>query len=360
MAENTDALAAVREVVQTPSMTNVSAWMGEVREKIDARLRSYLDSQLDEVKGISPDSAELVNGVRELTLRGGKRLRPVALSAAYSAVKPEGSLDDTIDAGCALEILQSYLLIHDDWMDQDDERRGGPAIHRMYRDDHPRHLADSLAILAGDLGCGMAWELILNAPFPASRRSAALRQFVQIQKEVYYGQHLDLTANADVSRMHDLKTGSYTVRGPLLIGAHLGDASEEQVEALLAFGNPIGEAFQLADDLLGTFGDTDATGKPGNDLRHGKRTCLVAEVEKLLPQEDRTVLDRVMQAEAPHDADVAAAMELIVSSGAKKNVEDRLETLLAQAISVLEDAPLDDLGVATLKHVADRLAVRKK
>ena len=337
-------------------MQNAASWMAEVRSRIESTLADYFEHKCKEATEISVDSLELVRGIEALTMRGGKRFRPIVLAAAYRAVNPAGDLGETLPIGAALEILQSYLLIHDDWMDQDDERRGGPAVHAAFRDQHPEHRANALAVLAGDLAAAYALELALDTQFPAGSREPALRQFVAIQKEVFFGQHLDLTANSNVQRMHDLKTTSYTVRGPLLLGAHLGAASSEQIAALTDFATPIGEAFQLADDLLGTFGDSSETGKPGNDLRNGKRTSLVAEVERLLPDDDR--LDNVLRAESPTDAEVAAAVELIVSSGAKANVEQRLRDRLEQAQVALGAAPLDKDGVAVLDFVAQKLALR--
>ncbi|MEM1413423.1 MAG: polyprenyl synthetase family protein [Myxococcota bacterium] len=336
----------------------LAEFLPRVRAQVDAKLTTYMDAKLAEARVLSPGSIELVEGIQALTLRGGKRFRPVVLSAATACVAPDKPLEDTIAAGAALELLQSYLLIHDDWMDQDLERRGGPAVHAAFRQRHEEHLADSLAILAGDLASAYAFELVLEAPFPAARQRDAFDAFLQIQKEVFFGQHLDITANADVSKMHDLKTGSYTVRGPLILGALLADADEAAMNAFLAYGNPLGEAFQLADDLLGTFGDQGATGKPGNDLRNGKRTCLVSEAEKLLPAGQRDALDAVMSGSDRSEATLAAAGRLLIESGAKANVEARLQELLAAAHGALDAAPFSAEGVTLLKGIADRLAVR--
>lgn len=339
---------------------NHDAWVASVRERINRKLGSYFQIKLAEAKHISPASIELVEGIADLTMRGGKRLRPVVLDAAYRCVKPDGGDEVTTAAGASIEVLQSYLLIHDDWMDQDDERRGGPAVHKIYENrGHGPHLSNALAILAGDLASAYALELILEAPFPEKRRDEAYRQFVTIQKEVFFGQHLDLTANPDVSRMHDLKTGSYTVRGPLILGALLADASNQEIESLIDWANPIGEAFQLADDLLGTFGDEGKTGKPGDDLRHKKRTSLVAETERVVDDAKLGPIRDLMAAREPSDAQVAAASELIISSGARANVEARLMTLLEQAKSALKAAPFDGPGVQSLAWLAERLAIRK-
>ncbi len=337
-------------------MTELAQWMKDVKEGVDARLNSYFDAKEAEARTISPDSVELVDGIRSLTMRGGKRFRPMMVEAGYRAVAPEGPEQAAIDAGAGLEILQSYLLIHDDWMDQDEERRGLPAVHMMYRERYDGHLADSLAILAGDLACAYSQELVLGSDFGA-RLAQGVEIFMRIQKEVILGQHLDCTANADVARMHDLKTTSYTVRGPLLLGACLAGATEAQASALSTYAGPLGESFQLADDLLGTFGDMGKTGKPGNDLRNGKRTSLVGEAERLLAPGERDALDRVMAGEQAEEV-IAAAAELLITSGARANVEARLRARSEEAKAVLSDTPLDENTKEILRGLADRLALR--
>jgi len=342
-------------------MTNdeVKAWMKEVRERIDHALETYLDEKLLEARQISPSSLELVEGIRSLTLRGGKRLRPIVVEAALRAVAPERAGVDATTVGASLEVLQSYLLIHDDWMDQDDERRGGPAVHAMYRGDHNEHEANALAILAGDLASAYALELILRAPFAADQRDQALQLFVRIQKEVFYGQHLDLTQDPDVARMHDLKTGSYTVRGPLLLGATLGGATDAQKEALIAYGTPLGEAFQLADDLIGTFGDAEHTGKPGDDLVHRKRNGLVALAEQRLEGEARAELSTLMRSRGNPDPErVARVTQAMIDEGIKSEVEARVKTLLAESEGALEGVGFDTGGTEILRFVARKLALR--
>ncbi len=340
------------------TIDNTDEWIKAHRANVDAKLRRYLDAQIRHARDTSADSLELVEGIDSLTMRGGKRLRPIVLAAGFASVAPERSLDDTIAAGAALELLQSYLLIHDDWMDQDDERRGGPAVHILYERSHSKHDAAALSVLAGDLASTYAWELMLEAPFPAERLKRGLAEFIRVHKEVFFGQHLDLTANADVSRMHDLKTTSYTVRGPILIGALLGDATDAQLDALTAFANPIGEAFQMADDLLGTFGAMESTGKPGDDLRHGKRNSLVSEVERTVAAAEREILKKVLESPDPSDADVQAATQLVIDCGAKARVESRVKARLEEALAPLDGSPLHAGGVRRLKDIAHKLAIR--
>src|SRR5688572_14627595 len=106
-----------------------AAWMADVRGRVDERLQAYFERKRLESSGISPGAAELVDAIATLTMRGGKRLRPAVIVAAFRAVAPTADVASTVDACASIELLQSYLLIHDDWMDQDDERRGGPSVH---------------------------------------------------------------------------------------------------------------------------------------------------------------------------------------------------------------------------------------
>jgi len=319
----------------------------------------FFDERLEETRHISVPSMELVEQVRALTMRGGKRLRPVVVAAAFSAVAPDREVTETVELGAALELLQSFLLIHDDWMDQDEERRGGPAVHVAFRGAHPdHHVASSLGILAGDLASTYAWELFLQTPFPDKRRAEALAGFLRLQKEVYFGQHLDVTNDPDVPRMHRLKTGSYTVSGPTHLGALLGDACTSQLEALERWSAPLGEAFQLRDDLLSTFGDASQIGKPGNDLRNGKRNSLVAEAERRLDPVAMGPISRVMGSVEATEVELEDALALLESSGARAAVETRLEQLTEAAEVARQAAPLDAAGADRLRAVAARLVAR--
>ena len=135
-------------------------------------------------------------------------------------MKSDGALDDVLSACSALELLQTYLLVHDDWMDRDDVRRGGPSVHAALRAQvGDAHLGDALAILAGDLGSAYAWELLFGTKIMQPPTPEVLRAFSTIQREVVLGQQLDVMGSPEVGLMQRLKTGSYTVRGPLRLGA---------------------------------------------------------------------------------------------------------------------------------------------
>ena len=332
--------------------------MDDIRQRVDAILSRFFELKQEEAVRLSPRAVDLVTEVRSLTMRGGKRLRPIVTAAAYTAASGDLDPGPTLDVGASFELLQSYLLIHDDWMDEDDERRGGPAVHFVFAKEHGNtHLGASLGVLAGALASTFSWELFLKSKFPKGRRDEALSLFVDIQKEVFAGQQLDLMADQDVERMHRLKTGSYTTRGPAELGGLLADAPTNTMASLRRWAVPVGVAFQLRDDLLGTFCTAQQTGKPGDDLRHGKHNAVIAAFNKLVPSElDRAAVARVWGHADASDADVDNATRAL--DRAKQHVEDRLLCLTEEARNVLAASPLDDQAKQMLTNVTQLLTDR--
>jgi geranylgeranyl diphosphate synthase type I len=313
-----------------------------VAPAVEAELARLLDARVDAAKALGADAAALVDAVRALALRGGKRLRAVLLAAAHEAAGGEAAR--VVMAAVAVELLQTYLLIHDDVMDGDELRRGGPSVHAMLRERFGgARSGESGAILAGDLACSLAQQALLAVPVPAERLASAAKELGRMQEEVVYGQLLDLRAepatSAEVERTYALKTGSYTVRGPLLIGAVLAGAKRALIEAMERFAEPLGVAFQLRDDLLGTFGDPTRIGKPvGRDLREGKRTSLVVELEAG-DAETRALLGRVLGVAGAADADVRALVARMEACGARRRVEQRIDDLAHRARGALASLP---------------------
>ncbi len=281
------------------------------------------------------------------------------MGAAYAAAGG-ADLEDVVMAGVAIELLQTYLLIHDDWMDGDEIRRGGPSVHAWLVSRFGDGGA-AAAVLAGDHACALAQEALLEVRLPAERVACAARELARAQQDVVLGQLLDVRAaartRAQVETMHALKTSSYTVRAPLVIGAALAGAGAEVVAALERFARPLGVAFQLRDDILGVFGDPARTGKPaGVDLRRGKMTGLAAE---LLADEEGAVLFARAIRPGATDGDVAAAVFRMGSSGARVRVEARVAELAHEARAALEDVPLSPDGRCILRGAVEALCERE-
>jgi geranylgeranyl diphosphate synthase type I len=333
-----------------------------VREQVEARLGAWFEARAVEGRGLGPDVEAVSDGVRQLTMRGGKRLRAVLLAAAYDACEGKGGSQAVALVGAALELFQTYLLAHDDLMDRDDVRRGGPSLPALMRARFGGPLSDAMTILAGDLASAWAQRALFEAELPPVNLALAARELGRVHDQVIAGQVLDMRGAAgdarEVEAMHALKTGSYSVRGPVVMGAHLAGASEAQVAALTAFGEPLGVAFQLRDDVLGLFGDTAATGKPaGNDLREGKRSAPI--VEALRDPRAEETLSRVLGHRGATDDDVRAAVAKIEACGVRARIEARIAELVTQSRAALDRAPFTDRGRALLEGAVDALTERR-
>lgn len=325
----------------SPVTTSPSAFLDQVRERVDARLREVLDETEAYTLGVAPDAVPMLRAARELTLRGGKRLRPALLFAAIECVEPGAYPDVATDLGAALELLQTYLLVHDDWMDDDPIRRGAPSVHvslgRHYADPH---LGACTAILAGDLMGALVHRVVGEIEIAPARRRAVVRAFGRMEHEVILGQCLDVTRSTDIPRIHQLKTGSYTVQGPLRLGAAVSGADESVFGVLEAFGTPLGVAFQLRDDLLGAFGSEAETGKPvGGDFREGKQTELVQHALRTLGAAECDELRGILGRRDATEAEVMRVRALVEASGAREHVEDMIRTLRERCLAAL-DSPL--------------------
>jgi geranylgeranyl diphosphate synthase, type I len=313
-----------------------AAYAERQRPKIEEALHGWIAQKSAEIEGLPASVRAPVEAAFDLACRGGKRWRAVLVACAYEGFGGVG--DAAVLAGVAIELLQTYLLIHDDWMDHDELRRGGPSVPAMMRARFEVGLADSSAILAGDYAAAVALDALLAVPCAGDRVARAAREFARAGREVVVGQLLDIHGAplTTIERTHLLKTASYTVRAPLAIGARLAGASDSACRDLEAFAGPLGVAFQLRDDVLGTFGDPSSTGKPTrSDLREGKRTALIAEVAA---DPRGAALFQSIGLPGARDEEVDAFAAYLVSSGARARVEARIETLLERATRAL-DAP---------------------
>lgn len=348
----------VSECGETAAFTGL---VERIRTRVESALISLWVENRSAASRFGIDVERTVAAAQDLCMRGGKRMRAALLAASYQACGGEKNEEAVTRAAMALELLQTYLLIHDDWMDADEFRRGGPTVHIALRATcGSAERAESAAVLAGDYSSALAQEVLLSIPLPPKRVVDAAREYTRMQCEVVLGQILDLHPNRqlNVETTHDLKTGSYTVRGPLLIGAALAGAPTPTRAALEAFARPLGVAFQLRDDLLGTFGHPSVTGKPsGNDLLRGKRTVLVQELEA--DPVAMKLLSRVFHNPDATSRDVRRVIRRLEETGVRARVESRIMELLAIARGALVNSPIAPDGIATLLGAATLLTCRE-
>ncbi|MBI2892548.1 MAG: polyprenyl synthetase family protein [Deltaproteobacteria bacterium] len=335
----------------------------QTRAVVDRTLAEFLDRRCAEARSTCAKLAPICEAVRDLTLRGGKRVRPCVAVAAYVAAGGPRP-DDAARAAASLELLQTYLLVHDDWMDGDDVRRGGPAVHVVLGREFGEGSSGALAVLAGDLSSSFARRLLHEAPFPAELLGVAAREWAAFEQDVVLGQTLDVVGlegtEVGLELLYELKTGSYTVRGPLRLGAVLASAPPALLAGLDGLAGPVGRAFQIRDDLLGLFGDPATTGKAmGNDLRAGKRTWVIDRALLTCAPEQKGTLLRVLGDPAAAPADLEDALEAIRRSGAVEQAEARVRELCAQALGEVERLDATAEGKAALSELVARVGSRE-
>ncbi len=345
------------------------------RARVQAALDTFLDEQGERLAQLGPDADRLLAEARA-SVSGGKRFRAAFCYWGFHAVA--GSADDVEDAlvrACAsLELLHASALVHDDYMDASDTRRGRPATHRGFAVEHradgwrgdPEQYGASAAILLGDLLLSWSDELLRRCGLPLERVVSALDVFDRCRSEVIAGQFLDVSVQArgvaDVDAAMTVlryKSAKYSVERPLHIGATLAGGTPEQLAQLGAFGLPLGEAFQLRDDLLGVFGDPSMTGKPaGDDLVEGKRTVLVALALDAAPPEAAARLDSAL-GRALDTGQVEALRRIIDESGAHAQVEHVIGELATRATDTLRAADLDERARGVLLELATAVTERR-
>ncbi|KAJ1684105.1 hypothetical protein LUZ63_020674 [Rhynchospora breviuscula] len=344
------------------------------RDAVQQVLLDVVDEHDAWLDGLGEDAVRLLDAART-SLTGGKRLRAAFCYWAFHAVPDRaggGASADALLRACAsLEVLHASALVHDDLMDLSDTRRGRPATHRAFADLHqrsgwtgdPEQYGASAAVLLGDLLLAWSDELLSGSGLPPERVLAARPWFDRCRTEVVAGQFLDVSAQArgradvDVAmRVLRYKSAKYSVERPLHVGAALAGAGPDVVEALSRFGLPLGEAFQLRDDLLGVFGDPAVTGKPaGDDLVEGKRTVLVALALDALPGPDARHLDATLGTALAPD-EVAGLAALVESSGARAQVEQVIDQLTERALAgldALRSLGADPQALTVLRDLAD-------
>jgi geranylgeranyl diphosphate synthase type I len=349
--------------------TAVPPSLAEVGERAEQRIIELLDAELARWREVDVDLAQPLTALRDLVRAGGKRLRPAF--CYWSFVGAGGDPADRLvaDVGAALELLHTFALVHDDVMDGSDLRRGRPAIHRQFIGHHEdagwrgeaRRFGEGAAILVGDFAFVYADVLFASAP------AAARPIFDELRVELCVGQYLDLVGTATgtndpvrAERIERYKSGKYTVERPLHLGAALAGRLEELSEPLSAVGLPLGQAFQLRDDILGVFGDAEVTGKPvGDDLREGKLTPLLAEAAARATGAQSKLLERVGSADLAR-SEIAALQAVLVETGARMEVEGAIERLVDEALKALAAAPLTADARVALEELGTFVAWRDR
>lgn len=341
----------------------------------DVHIKHYCEERNANARHISPRYVALWDSIETLLLAGGKRLRPHLLITAYMAYAQSGDLDDILPAAVAQEILHAAMLIHDDIIDRDTLRYGINNIAGQYnalyapfiQDDAERaHMSLSVGILAGDILLSDAHRMLRSVNCPIELVDQATEILSRGIFEVVGGELLDTEVSflpagiVNAETIATFKTASYSFTSPLTMGATLAGASEAELYLLTQLSEKLGVGYQLRDDILGVFGDESKTGKSNsNDIVEGKRTFLIEQFEAIASTQHKKRFFEIFHRSKPSNDDLEEARRLLVESGAKEHVEQRIITLHEATNSIIDQLDINLLAKQELHHVATQCLQRE-
>jgi geranylgeranyl diphosphate synthase type I len=319
----------------------------EIISRVDTVLGSQLDHERARWVRIDSDLETVFDEIESLVLGGGKRLRPQFVHWGWIAAGGDPESINPANIGAAIELLHAFALFHDDVIDDADSRRGNITTHRRLTQSHEienlageaRRFGEGSAILIGDITYVMS-DMLMDHISPAAR---AL--WHELRFEMNIGQYLDTLGSARRERRIEVaericryKSAKYTIERPLHIGAVA--ANEEQGNLLLpllsSYGLPLGDAFQMRDDILGGFGDASITGKPvGGDFIEGKPTPMLARAYAVANANQLEILDRV-GSPGVNSQQISDIQDVVRDTGALAEMETLIGTLCDEAIAALD------------------------
>lgn len=357
-------------------MMDTSSWVTHVNEHIT----EILENQRSTLAHLGSDVTAFTDFAATM-LAGGKRFRAQFCALGYACGSPD--IPDSVwDVAAGLEIFHAAALAHDDIMDKSDTRRGIPAAHRFFENGHrnagwagdSEHFGVSSALLFGDFLLALS-DLAVARGFRdhADRDAsfAARLEFDQMRLDVTAGQYLDIVeenawptvspedALGRARTVLTYKSAKYSIEAPLVIGASLAGASDNVIATLRKFAVPLGNAFQLRDDVLGVFGDPAVTGKPvGDDLSEGKRTVLIALAMNSMSSADRAHLNEQLGSSSLTENQIHEIQAQLEATGARDHLEQMISDEFALALSAIENSELTDDNKSALRALAERVVVR--
>ncbi|MBW6441030.1 polyprenyl synthetase family protein [Patescibacteria group bacterium] len=324
-----------------------------IKNQINAELENFFELKIKkaESSGNQKEIVDVAKNLKLYILNSGKRMRPILFYFGYILAGGQKK-SDALKASISIELIHSYLLIHDDIIDRDAFRHGIHSMHQKYMKDYrekyenrnAKHYGNSMAILVGDFASAFGYEVLTNSQFSDSLKIKAINKLNQIDSNTLIGQALDVklvrfvdVKEEQIIEMQKFKTAKYTIEGPLQLGAILASADEKFLNQISEFAIPVGIAFQIKDDIIGVFGDKKKIGKPtGSDLKEGKKTLLISKALENAQEKDKKFLIDTLGSEDINFEKIKRVREIIINTGSLKYSEDKAAKLIVIAKNKLD------------------------
>jgi geranylgeranyl diphosphate synthase, type I len=357
-------LRTVAHTPETPAVltdpTQWGAWRVALRQSVISELTEFVAVNCADALG--PSGVDVAVDVLMEFVKDGKCLRSTFMYLGWLCGAPESGA--ALSATASLELLQAFALLQDDVMDESATRRGRAAAHIQFAEWHRRRglsgsssrFGESAAILLGDLCLVWAEQMLRDSGLRRDQLERAWPRYDAMRTELAVGQFADLANDLrDLPSMESvlavarMKSGNYTVRRPLEIGAAMAGCDDRVLGRLGQYGAALGEAFQLRDDVLGVFGSPTATGKPnGGDLIERKATGVVVAAYQLADAATRRQFSELIHRDRLDDTALEHWRSLILATGALEWIEELIDERVATARNALQDGAFDDLVMAGL------------
>ena len=348
--------------------------LADFKEKVDVEIEIYLDKAIKEAEEKDAVIADSLKYVKKVILSGGKRLRPAFMYYGYLAVGGKEK-EKIIKASVSIELIHTFLLIHDDIIDRDSKRHGLPTINNRYEKiskklflgKNAEHFGNSMAIIIGDMVCALGNQIIFNSEFDPKLIMKALDALQDIISYTVIGQSLDLyteykkqSTEKEILKICEYKTAKYTIEGPLYLGAILGGADKKILSAITQYSIPVGTAFQIQDDILGIFGSEKKLGKDvGSDIKEGKQTLLLLKAKEKADKNQKKILKNLLGKKDLNLQDIKTFQKIIVETGALDYAQELSKKMVTQGIEVIEKAEINSEAKNFMIGIANYIINRK-
>lgn len=351
--------------------------LGMLRADVNRELQVFFEKKIDAIKNENKpkEILEMVELLEKFVTRAGKRIRPILMCEGYFAAGGKNRAE-IVKAAVSIELLHSYLLIHDDIIDRDSFRHGDASMHRKYNElyrnaifsvGERKQFGISMAIIAGDLAASFGYEVLMESDFPLELKLKAVSKMNSIVEDTIIGEAMDVAlaykknySVNDVIEMQTFKTAKYTVEGPLHLGAILAGAEKDFLTSMSSYAIPLGVSYQIQDDVIGIFGNEKMIGKPvGSDLKEGKKTLLTIKAFEKGKEDQNLFLNSILGKEDINIGEIEKAREIIKTTGSLEYSKSEIQRLKEKSLENLEIMKIDDEHKNFFKSFADFIVKRE-
>lgn len=349
--------------------------LSKLKGEIDAEIGSFFDGKIETLKREkkSEEIVRMVELLKKFVMRGGKRIRPILFCIGYYMAG--GKKKEIVRASTSVELMHTYLLIHDDIIDRDGFRHGDLSLHKRYKQEYSNiarkeecnRFGVSLAIIAGDLVSGYAYEQIASKSYSGDAKDRVIKKMIDINQNTIVGEGMDVIlaekkifTYEEIIEMQKYKTAKYTIEGPLHLGAILAGKNDEFLRSISEFSIPLGVAYQIQDDIMGMFGSKERIGKPvGSDVKEGKKTLLILKADEKADANQKKALFSILGKRDVTSEEVEKVKSIIRDTGSLEYSKNLMVELKKKALKGLEKMKIDKEYKIFFREFADMMVKRE-